>query len=91
MTLEEFQKYVFSCRNQYDKSKVQPKIKIILAENINNANLTKIYSSINAFAKAIKGALRASRFAEVLLDNISINHQVIAMLKKKNFIAINGD
>ena len=55
ISLEDFRAYLINYRNQHDKSKVQPKSKIILAENVNNPNLTKVYSSINAFSKAIKG------------------------------------
>lgn len=42
-------------REPFDKAKVQPKRKSILAENIINPTLTKTYPSIISFAKAVKG------------------------------------
>lgn len=42
-------------RKEFDKAKVQPKRKSILAEHIINPTLTKTYPSILSFAKAVKG------------------------------------
>ena len=53
--VDEFKSYLSECKIQFDKSKIQPKSKSIIAENMKNPSLSKIYPSINAFAKAIKG------------------------------------
>lgn len=55
INLEEFKILLKNSREEFDNSKVQPKSKQILAENFNNPSLTKVYSSINSFAKAVKG------------------------------------
>lgn len=47
MNLEEFKTLVSKSREEFDTSKVQPKSKQILAENVTNFLLTKVYSSIS--------------------------------------------
>lgn len=51
----EFKKLLEETRSTHDNAKVQPKSKILLAENINNSILTKVYPSILSFAKSVKG------------------------------------
>jgi hypothetical protein len=55
MTLEEFKELLSKTRKEHDNAKLQPKSKNVLAENINNPSLNKIYPSINSFTKAVKG------------------------------------
>lgn len=51
----EFIKLLNRVRNEFNKAKVQPKRKMILAEHRINPTLTKTYPSILSFAKAVKG------------------------------------
>lgn len=55
LTVNEFQKLLKETRSTYDNAKVQPKSKTLLAENISNSMLTKVYPSILSFAKSVKG------------------------------------
>lgn len=55
MNLKEFKILVSECRDEFYNSKVQPKSKQILAENRINSSITKVYSSISSFAKAVNG------------------------------------
>lgn len=61
MTLEEFKQLLDKVRDTHDNAKVQPKSKVILAENMNNPTLTKSYPSILSFAKAVKGDVSTIR------------------------------
>lgn len=55
MTLEQFKKHFSECRLAFDTSKIQPRSKQILAENVSKPSLTKVYSSITSFSKDVKG------------------------------------
>ena len=55
LSLQDFKVLLENTRVLFDKSKVQPKSKQIIAENIKNPSLTKVYSSINSFAKSVGG------------------------------------
>lgn len=55
LTLLEFKALLSKVRSEHDKAKVQPKSKSLLAENISNPTLTRVYPSILSFAKAVKG------------------------------------
>lgn len=55
LDLESFKALLTQCRMEQDKSKGKPQSKQILAQNSLNPTLTKTYSSIKAFAAAVKG------------------------------------
>lgn len=55
MALNTFLDLLNNARNEQDLATVQPNSKSILAENVLYPELTKKYSSLNSFAKEIKG------------------------------------
>jgi len=55
LTINQFIELLNRVRKDFDKAKIQPERKTILAENIVNPRLTKTYPSILSFAKAVKG------------------------------------
>lgn len=55
LSVNDFKKLLEEVQSVHDNAKVQPKSKTLLAENINNPALTKVYSSILSFVRCVKG------------------------------------
>ena len=62
---------------------MQPKSKQILAENMNNPTLNKIYSSVNSFAIAVKGDRKIIRQYLNCTDKLYRKQWKLTVINKK--------